>query len=117
MEHSHLPQGDLLMDEVDVNLDVLRAAVVDMVGYHIDSTNVVALDDRRRRKRDVELLAKPTALGDHVCHCHPHGTRPQHWSERLWSGASRTRRPGCRRGRCRSRRCSAGSQDNWPSMR
>ena len=47
MEHSHLPQGDLLTDEVDVNLDVLRAAVVDMVGYHIDSTGVVTIDEQQ----------------------------------------------------------------------
>jgi hypothetical protein len=53
MEHSDLPQGNLLTDEVDVNLDVLRAAVMDRVGCHVDSTDVVAVDDCCRRKRDV----------------------------------------------------------------
>jgi len=66
-----LPQGYLFADEVNVYLHVLHAAVMDRVGRHIDNTNIFVVDNRRRRKRDMELLeklAKPTTLGNYVCH-------------------------------------------------
>ena len=69
MEHSHLPQGDLLTDEVDVNLDVLGTTVVDWVGCHVDSANIVAADNCGNLQWNVELLKKlpqPAALGDNV---------------------------------------------------
>jgi hypothetical protein len=56
MENSELSQSDLLANEVDVDLDVLRAAVVDRVGSHVDGAHVVTVDNRRERDGDVELL-------------------------------------------------------------
>jgi hypothetical protein len=67
MKNSNLPQGHLLMDEVDVNLDMLHAPMMDQVGCHIDSTDVVTVDNGGGVQRDMELLeklAQPTALGD-----------------------------------------------------
>jgi len=57
---------------VDVDLDVLRAAMVDGVGSHVDGAHVVAVDYRRTRDRDVEFLEQLTqlaALGHNVGHC------------------------------------------------
>ena len=56
MKNSELAQSDLLTDEVDVDLDVFRAAVVDGVGSHVDSAHIVAIDICRKRDRDVEFL-------------------------------------------------------------
>jgi hypothetical protein len=69
MKNSNLPQGNLLSDEVDVNLDMLRAPMMDRVGCHIDSTDVVTVDNGGGVQRDMELLeklAQPAALGDGV---------------------------------------------------
>jgi hypothetical protein len=51
-----LSQSNLLADEVIVDLNMLRATMMDEVGGHVDRTNVVAVDNRRRSKRDMELL-------------------------------------------------------------
>jgi len=67
MEHPNLSQGNLVADEVNVGLDVLRETMVDMISSHIDSANIVAVHDGRRSNRCVELLeklTKPTSLGD-----------------------------------------------------
>jgi len=66
MEHPNLSQGNLVANEVNVGLDVLRETMVDMISSHIDSANIVAIHDGRRNNRCVELLkklTKPTALG------------------------------------------------------
>ena len=46
MENSNLAESHLLTDEVDVNLDVLGTAVVDRVGCHIDSADVVTVSQQ-----------------------------------------------------------------------
>ena len=56
MENTEPSQSDLFADEVDVNLDVLRAVVVDGVGSHVDGAHIVTVDNRRKRDGDVELL-------------------------------------------------------------
>jgi hypothetical protein len=50
---------------------MLRAAMMNWVGCHIDSTDVVTIDNCRRSNRDVKLLKKlpqPAALGDDMSH-------------------------------------------------
>jgi hypothetical protein len=69
MEHPNLSQSNLLTDEVNVDLNILRAAMMDRVGGHVDSTDIVAVDDRRRRIGCMELLeqlTKPTGLSHSV---------------------------------------------------
>ena len=56
MKHPELSQSNLFADEVDVDLDVLRAAVVDGVGSHVDAAHIVTVDKRRKWDGDVELL-------------------------------------------------------------
>ena len=63
--HGHrLAQSDLLVHKVNVGLDILRAARVNRVSYHVVA-NIVTVDDSRCGDRDMELLkqlAKPTTL-------------------------------------------------------
>ena len=69
MENTDFPQGDLLADKVDVDLDMLGATMMDRVGGHIDRADVVTINKRRRSNGDVELLEKlsdPATLGDGV---------------------------------------------------
>ena len=69
MENTNFPQSNLLTDEVDVNLDMLRATMMDRVGGHIDRADVVTINKRRRSNGDVELLEKLSdlaTLGDGV---------------------------------------------------
>jgi hypothetical protein len=56
MEHPNLSQSNLLTDEVNIYLNMLRATMMNWIGDHVDSTNIVAVDDRRRRDGCVELL-------------------------------------------------------------
>jgi len=53
MEDPDLTQGHLLTDEVDVNLDVLRATMMNRIDYHVDCTNVVAIDNGHQRNQDI----------------------------------------------------------------
>jgi len=45
MEHSNLSQGNLVADEVNVDLDVLRVKMVDRISGHIGNTNIVTVHD------------------------------------------------------------------------
>ena len=56
MEHPNLSQSNLLTDEVNIYLNMLRATMMNWIGGHVDSTDIVALDNRRRRDGYVELL-------------------------------------------------------------
>jgi len=51
-----LSQIHLLADEVTVNLDVLRSSMMDRIGCHINSTDVIAVDERSLREGNVKLL-------------------------------------------------------------
>ena len=65
MEHQNLSQCNLFTDEVDANLNMLHATMMDGVGRQVDSNHVVAVDNRHQRDRDVKLLEKllqPTTL-------------------------------------------------------
>ena len=69
MKNPNLSQGDLLTDEVNVNLNVLRATMMNGVGYHVDSADIVVVDNRRRSNGNMELLqelAQPATLGHHM---------------------------------------------------
>ena len=56
MNNTDFAQGHLLMDEVDVDLNVLGMAVMDRVGCHIDSADVVAVDDSGDPQRNMQFL-------------------------------------------------------------
>ena len=56
MKHPDLSQSNLLMDEVNIYLNMLRATMMNWIGSHVDSTDIVAVDDRRRRDGCMKLL-------------------------------------------------------------
>jgi hypothetical protein len=71
MENANLSQSNLLTDEVDVDLDMFGTTMIDGVGSHIDSVDIVAVDDHRQGNQDMQLLedsSQPTALSHHMGH-------------------------------------------------
>ena len=69
MNNTDFAQGHLLMDEVDVDLNVLGTVVMNWVGCHVDSVDVVAIDHGSYLQRDMKFLkelAQPATLGDHM---------------------------------------------------
>ena len=69
MKNTNFAKSHLLADEVNVDLDVLGTTVVDRVGCHVESANIVAVNNCSNLQRDVEILKKlpqPAALGDNV---------------------------------------------------
>jgi hypothetical protein len=60
VEHPNLSQSNFLADKVDVDLDMLRATMMDGVGGHVDSTDIVTVDDCRRRNGCMKLLEQLT---------------------------------------------------------
>jgi len=71
VKNPNLTERHLLTNKVDVDLDVLRAAMLDRVAGHIDSTDFIAEDNSRGRKGTMKLekkLAKPAALGHDMSH-------------------------------------------------
>ena len=69
MKDPNLAQGDLLTDEVDINLNVLRASVINWIGCHVDNADIVTVDNHRRSNGNIELLqelAQPATLGHHM---------------------------------------------------
>jgi hypothetical protein len=47
MEHPDLSQSNLLTNEMNIYLNMLRATMMNGIGGHIDSTDIVAEDDCR----------------------------------------------------------------------
>jgi hypothetical protein len=59
------------MDEVKVDLHVLRALMLHKIGGEVDHVDVVTVDEGRTHEGAVELLEKLAELGglNHVGHC------------------------------------------------
>ena len=69
MENSNLAESHILSDEVNVKLDVLGTAVVDRVGCHVDSADVVTVNDcgdLQRNMKFLKELLKLTTFCDHM---------------------------------------------------
>jgi hypothetical protein len=60
MEHPTLSQGNLVADEVNDDLDVLRATMVDRISGHIGGTNIVT----RHNNCSIEFDALGLAVKD-----------------------------------------------------
>ena len=50
MQHTDLTHGNTIANEVEIDLDVFGTLMLDGVGGHVDGADVVAEDDRRRRR-------------------------------------------------------------------
>ena len=71
VENTELAQSDALTNEVDVELDVFRPAVVHWVDGEVDGGDVVAIDNGGLVHRCEELaeeLMEPDAFGGRVSH-------------------------------------------------
>ena len=71
MKHSDLAHGNTIANEVEVDLDVFGALVLNRVRRHVDGADIVVEHDRSGRSRSMKLLeelAEPTSLGDCVSH-------------------------------------------------
>ena len=49
MEHSDLTQSNLVTDKVDVNLNMLRAPMMNRIPSHVYCTDIVTVNNRHRR--------------------------------------------------------------------
>jgi len=58
MKDTNITSGNPLSDEVEVDLDVLGALMLNGVGGHVDGADVVAVDQSSSTKRDVKFLEK-----------------------------------------------------------
>jgi hypothetical protein len=71
MQHANLAHGNMIANEVKIDLDVLGALVLDGVRRHVDGANVVAEHNRSWRRwsmKLVEELANPSSLGNGIGH-------------------------------------------------
>jgi hypothetical protein len=71
MKKTHISDGDTLTHEVEVELNKLRALMLDGAGGEIDGADVVAVDQCAPRLRTVkflEQLTKPVRLSHAVSH-------------------------------------------------
>jgi hypothetical protein len=56
MKNSDVTKRDLFPNEVDINLYMLGAAVLDGIRSHVDRTNIVTEDDGRSMEGMMKLL-------------------------------------------------------------
>jgi hypothetical protein len=47
--------GDLVTDEVEINLNMLSALMLNYVGYHVDDTGILAIDKCAMGQRGVQF--------------------------------------------------------------
>jgi hypothetical protein len=72
VEDTKVPDGNALVDKVEINLNMLGALVLNGVGGEVDGAEVVVVDQSGPRQGDVQLhkqLTKPACL----CHAVGHG--------------------------------------------
>jgi hypothetical protein len=55
VKDTNISNGDMLADEVEVNLDMLCALMLNGVGGKVDSANVIAVDQGAPHQRTVEF--------------------------------------------------------------
>jgi hypothetical protein len=56
MQDTNIPNGHVFPYEVEVDLDMLRALVLNWVGGEVDGADVVAVDEGVLRQQSMELL-------------------------------------------------------------
>jgi hypothetical protein len=65
VQNTNFPNGNLVMDEVEINLNMLHALMLNRVGRQVDDTDIVTIDKCAMRQRGVQLheqLEKSTSL-------------------------------------------------------
>lgn len=64
MKNADVTGGNALPNEVQIDLDVLGALMLDGVGGHVDGADVVTVDKSSAAQRDVQLQEKLSKSGD-----------------------------------------------------
>jgi hypothetical protein len=72
MDNAYLTNGDLLMDEVKINLHMLGLLMLDRVGREVDEADVVAVDN--------------SALGQWATELEKQLMQPSHFSNSIGNG-------------------------------
>jgi hypothetical protein len=71
MQDADITDGNTFPDEVEVDLDMLYALVLNGVGGEVDGVDIVAIDESALRQRSMELLKElpePTSFSYAVGH-------------------------------------------------
>jgi hypothetical protein len=71
MQDADITDGNAFPDEVEVDLDMLYALVLNGVGGEVDGADVIAVDESALRQRSMELLEElpePTSFSYAVGH-------------------------------------------------
>jgi hypothetical protein len=55
MQNANLPNDNLVTDEVDIDLNILRVLMLNGVGRQVDDNDIVAIDKCDTRQRGVQL--------------------------------------------------------------
>jgi hypothetical protein len=55
VQNTNFPNGDLVMDEVEINLDMLSMLMLNGVGRQVDGTDIVTIDKCVVGQREVHL--------------------------------------------------------------
>jgi hypothetical protein len=53
VQNVNFPNGDLVSDEVEINLDMLRVLMLDWVGCQVDNTDIIVVDKGAAGQRGV----------------------------------------------------------------
>ena len=53
MKNSNMPKGDLFADKMDVDLNMLRAPMLNWVGGHVDGTEIVVVNNGHGSNWDI----------------------------------------------------------------
>jgi hypothetical protein len=72
MKNSEITNSNPLSDEVKINLNVFHTLMLNRIGGHADSADIVAIYQRGTTKRGAKLLkklAQPGSLGNSIGHC------------------------------------------------
>jgi hypothetical protein len=72
MENLYMSKSNLIAHKVEINLNMLRALMLDEVVGHVDGVDVVTENHRSSAERGVEFqeeLAEPRSLGHSIGNC------------------------------------------------
>jgi len=72
MKDTKITNGNPLPDEVEVNLNMFGALMLDWIGGHVDGADVIAIHQCGLAEGVVQLLqelTQPGSLGDTINHC------------------------------------------------
>ena len=71
MKNSKITNGNPLPDEVEINLNMLGSLMLNRVGGHVDSADVVTIDQRGALRSSMKLkekLVQPSGFGNTIGH-------------------------------------------------